>query len=79
MSVRGKPLPGHGIAPIVVTAILFAACVAIGATTVLWMRHAQHHGVDEICKAFPAPNYPRPLSYTVRLPDGQPLATGACQ
>lgn len=37
----------------------------------------EHHGVDEICKAFPPLTYPRPVEYVVSGPQGT-IATGGC-
>lgn len=61
-----------------VLASFLVSAFASGAFFVAFFDPPEHHGVDEVCKAFPTPQYPRPLTYAVRLHDGQPLATGGC-
>lgn len=57
---------------VVVTLCGFAVGVWIGGANA-----GEHHGVDEICKAFPPLTYPRPVEYVVSGPQGT-IATGGC-
>lgn len=54
------------------------AGASAGLTWALVFDASEHHGVDEICKAFPSPTFQRPIEYAVVGPGGAVLANGGC-